>query len=242
MPILAAFVFFLAIAPLLALGLLGAPGVSTLLANPIWQAAILRTLDLAARSAPLALLLGFAEALLLCVTPRRARPFLLVLFGLPLLVPLAPLLPAIGRWADQAGAGPRALALIAAHALPAAVPAFLLIFVGLRRIDPCLLGSVRAAGGTMFAAFCLVIWQEFWPAMVAGAAGASAASIALIMADTALAAAFHPTLGAMLTVAVQTADAQTAPAGLVLAALAIVPLVLLGCVSPSRLYRATRAK
>jgi putative spermidine/putrescine transport system permease protein len=231
MPVLAALGLFLAAAPLLALFLLGAPGLAPLLADPAWHAAFLRTLNLAALATPLALLLGVAESLILRLFPRPARPFLSVLFSIPLLVPTALLLPRLQDWADQASPAAHEHALLAAHALPASVLAFLVLSRGLDRIDTILLASLRAAGASPATVIRLGILSELIPALLSAAAASFAAAIALAMADTVLAEAFHPTLGAMLRVSIQTADAQTAPAGLLLAALATAPLILPACVS-----------
>lgn len=231
MPVLAALGFFLAVAPFLALGLLGAPGLPPLLADPAWHAAIQRSLDLAAIATPPALLLGLAEALVLQLVPRRAKPMAYVLFSLPLLLPMALLEPSFQVWADQASPAAHAEALLAAHALPASVLVFLLLARSLQRIDRHLLASIRACGGAPLQVFRLGVLPELVWGMLAAAAAAFAAAIAMTMADPTLAAAFHPTLGAMLSVSVQTADAHTASAGLLLAALCLAPLLLFGCLS-----------
>jgi hypothetical protein len=94
-----------------------------------------------------------------------------------------------------------------------------------------MLASIRAAGGSPLSAFRLGILPELFWAMLAAGAASFTAAMALTMADPVLAAAFHPTLGAMLSVSLQTADSHTASAGLVLAALCLAPLLLFGCVS-----------
>jgi putative spermidine/putrescine transport system permease protein len=226
MPILAALGLFLAAAPLLALCLLGAPGLPALLAEPAWHAALLRTLNLAVLATLLAMSLGLVESLALRATPRRAKPVLYVLFSLPLLCPAALLSPYLQDWADQASPAAHEHALLAAHALPASCLAFLVLSRGLDRMDTILLASLRACGASPVGVWRLGILPDLIPALLSAAAASFAAAMALTMADTALAEAFHPTLGAMLSVSIQTADAQTAPAGLLLAALATAPLIL----------------
>ncbi len=231
MPVLAAFGFFLAMAPFLALVLLGAHGLPPLLADPAWHAGLMRSLNLTAIATPPALLLGMIEAGVLLFVPRRAKPCFYMVFCLPLLLPMAMLHPTFQDWADQASSAARAIALIAAHGLPASALAFLVFRRETHCIDPRQMASIRACGGSPFTAFRLGILPELLWAMLAAGAAAVAAAMAFTMADPVLAAAFHPTLGAMLSVSVSTADVQTAPAGLLLATLSAAPVLLLGCVS-----------
>ena len=228
MPILAALAYFLALSPLLALLLLGPPGLAPMLANPVWVAACLRSLLIAEVAVPIALFIAVPAALAVSGAARIVRWTVLGLFLVPLLCPPSWTSSGLADAADHAHlAGAHIAALIAAHAAPSTSLAFLIVYAFLRRIDPTLLQACAAAGASPLRAWRMVVFPVLAWAMPVAAVAAFAGAIGTTIADARLAPAFHPTLGAMLAVATQTSDAQAAPAALVLALLAVIPLCAL---------------
>jgi ABC-type spermidine/putrescine transport system permease subunit II len=224
--------FFLACAPFLALLMLGQSGLAPLLHHPAWAAATLRTLLIAEASVPIALLLGVPAALALWGAGRATRRIVIGVCALPILTPPSWAAAGLQYVADRAGLpGAHVAALIAAHAAPAASLAFLVLYGFMSFADPILLRAALASGASPLRAWQLVVLPHLAIAIVVAAAAAFAASVGLTIVDTVLAPAMHPTLGTMLTVAVHTADSQTASAALVLAMLALAPLGVIWCLS-----------
>jgi ABC-type spermidine/putrescine transport system permease subunit II len=225
MRVLATISLFLACAPLLALILLGHSGIAPMLTHPVWVAATLRTLLIAEVSVPVALLLGLPAAIALWGAPLATRRNVIAVCALPILVPPSWSAAGLQYFADHAGIEDAHVAvLIAAHAAPAASLAFLVIYGFLSVADPALLRVAAASGASPLRAWRIAVLPHLAMAVAVAGAAAFAASVGLAIVDTALAPAFHPTLGGMVLVAVRTADSQTAAAGLVLAMLALGPL------------------
>jgi ABC-type spermidine/putrescine transport system permease subunit II len=224
--------FFLALSPLLALILLGQAGLAPMLHNPVWVAAALRTLLIAEAAVPLALLLAVPAALALWGAPLAARRGVIAVCALPILVPPAWSAAGLQFAADHAGVRDAHIAaLIAAHAAPAASLAFLVVYGIMSFADPALLRAAAASGASPLRAWQMAVLPHLVMAIALAAAAAFVAAVGLAVVDTALAPAFHPTLGAMLAVAVRTADSQVASAGLILAVLALAPVGLVWCLS-----------
>jgi ABC-type spermidine/putrescine transport system permease subunit II len=224
--------FFVACAPFLALLMLGQSGYAPLLQHPAWAAAALRTLLIAELSVPIALLLGVPAALALWGTHPARRRIVIAICALPILTPPSWAAAGLQFAADHAGLPDAHIAaLIAAHAVPAASLAFLVLFGLLTFADPVLLRAALASGAKPLRAWQLVVLPHLAIAIVVASAAAFAASVGLTRVDTVLAPTLHPTLGTMLAVAMHTANSQTAPAALVLAVLAMAPLALVWCLS-----------
>jgi ABC-type spermidine/putrescine transport system permease subunit II len=229
---LSAISFFLAMTPLLALLLLGQSGLAPMLHNPVWVAAALRTLLIAEASVPLALLLAVPAALALWGAPLATRRGVIAVCALPILVPPAWSAAGLQFAADHAGVrDAHVAALIAAHAAPAASLAFLVVYGVMSFADPALLRAAAASGASPLRAWRMAVLPHLVMAVVVAATAAFVAAVGLAIVDTALAPAFHPTLGAMLVVALHTADSQVASAGLVLALLALAPIGVVWCLS-----------
>jgi putative spermidine/putrescine transport system permease protein len=225
----ASLLFALALAPLLALLCLGVPDLASLLANPDWAAAALRSMLLAEASVPIALLLGFPAALGLWRAPRLVRRLGLTLATLPLLAP--PAWSAAGLlqtadWSEVQGA--HIAALIGAHAAPAASLACLVFCAAFNRIDPALLRAAQAAGAGKIRAWRLAVLPGLGPPAIIAASVAFAASIAWTSVDTLLAPAHHPTLGVIFTAALDSGETDLPQAGLLLALIGLSPLPILG--------------
>ncbi len=219
---------FAAALPVLALCLLGAPGLPALLAAPAWVAAALRSLMLAEAALPLALLIAIPASLGLQGAPHALRRAAIGLALLPLLLPLRWIALGVKRAADTVPVpDANIVALLLAHTLPAAAAAFLVLVAGLNGVDPVLARAARAGGAGSWTAWRLAILPDLARTMPAAASLGFTASVALCGGDAVLAGPFHPTLGAMLAVALRQEDAQAAPAALILAALACAPLPLL---------------
>lgn len=232
MRVLATISFFVACAPLLALILLGEAGVAPLLTHPVWAAATLRTLVIAAACVPIALLLGVPAAMALWGAPLVTRRSVIAVCALPILTPPVWSASGLQFLADYAGiADAPAVALIFAHAVPAASLAFVVIYAFLSVADPVLLRVAAASGASPVRAWQLALRPHLPIAVLVAGAASFAASVGLTIVDAALAPAFQPTLGGLVTVAVRTADWQTASAGLVLAMLALGPLGVVWCLS-----------
>jgi len=222
----------LMLAPLFGLAVLGEPGLTAIGANPAWVAACLRTLLVAEAAVPIALLLGVAASLGLWQAPLAARRLILGVALLPLLAPAQWSAEGLRLAADDSGLqGAHLAALIAAHASPAASVVLLVMCAFLNRLDPALLRSAQAAAAGPLQAWRLTVLPNLAvPVLVAGSA-AFATTISLAIADTVLAPRHHPTLGALLVPAIVSGDTQAAPAALILAFLALLPLCLLGCLA-----------
>jgi ABC-type spermidine/putrescine transport system permease subunit II len=222
--------FFLALAPLVAVTLLGQPGLAAMLRNPAWVAATLRTLHIAEVAVPIALLLSVPAALTLWGAPLATRRIVLAVCALPILVPPGWSAAGLAYLADHAGiAGAEVAALSAARAAPAASLAFLILYAGLTVADPALLRVAMANAATPLQAWRIVILPHLAMAGLVAAVAAFVAAVGLNIADQILAPAYQPTLGSMLTVALRTADFQTASAALILAVLVLAPLSVVWC-------------
>jgi ABC-type spermidine/putrescine transport system permease subunit II len=232
MRVLATISLFVACSPLLALLLLGQHGVVPMLNQPVWLAATARTLLIASCSVPIALLLGVPAAMALWGAPTTTRRSVIAICALPILTPPSWSASGLQFLAGHAGfADAHAAVLIAAHAAPASSLAFLVVYAFLDVANPMLLRVAAASGASPAEAWRISVLPHLAMAMAVAAAAAFAASVGLTIVDTELAPAFQPTLGGMVSVAVLTADSQTAAAALVLALLALGPLALVWCVS-----------
>jgi ABC-type spermidine/putrescine transport system permease subunit II len=237
MRVLATISLFVACAPLLALILLGQAGVAPMLTHPVWVAATLRTLLIAEVSVPAALLLAVPAAIALWGAPLATRRSVISVCALPILTPPSWSAAGLQYFADHAGIeDAHVAALIVAHAAPAASLAFLVMYGFLSLADPALLRVAAASGASPLRAWRIAVLPHLAMAVAVAGAAAFTASVGLTLVDTALAPAFHPTLGGMLLVAVRTADSQTAAAGLVLAVLALGPLGVVWCLSLLRRF------
>jgi len=219
-------------APLLAVIFLGQPGLSPMLHTPAWIAASLRTLLIAKSAVPIALLLAVPAALVLWGAPRVTRRGVIAVCALPLLVPPSWSASGLELAADRSRIeDAHVVALIAAHAAPAAALAFLVLYGLMRFADPALLRVAATNGASPLQAWCIVVLPHLAVAIAVAGAAAFAGVMGLAMIDTALTPALHPTLGSMVAVAVRTADSQAAPAGLILTLLALAPLGFVLCLS-----------
>lgn len=197
----------------------------------------MRTLLIAEVSVPVALLLGVPAAMALWGAPLATRRSVIAVCALPILVPPSWSAAGLQFCADHAGIeDAHVSALIVAHAAPASSLAFLVIYGFLSVADPVLLRVAAASGASPLRAWRIAVLPHLAMAVVVAGAAAFAVSVGLAIVDTALAPAFHPTLGGMVLVAVRTADSQTAAAGLVLAMLALGPLGVVWCLSLLRRF------
>ena len=169
----------LAVLPLLAAALVGLGGLETiwldglrqLVADPGWLAGSLDCLIVGTLVGVVALPLGAAGALGVWRLEQRRRAPVLVMLGLPLLLPHAALAPGLMRLAGRLG-GEQDFAAWALAELVFAAPLVALAGVlFLRRVDPLLLSAAAAFGaGPIRRAWLLL--PLAWPGLRLGLVGA----------------------------------------------------------------------
>ncbi len=222
---LAAIAFALALTPALAALLLGAHGVERLALSPFWAAASLRSVLLASLTLLVGWPIGFAASLAVWGARRLLRRLILSLAILMLLLP--PAWGARGLWlvADGLGLpGTHLGLLLLAHATAAAALVLLIMTSFLNRLDPLIIAAARASGASGMTAWSrLVLPSIAWP-MLLSAAAAWTFSVGERAYDT-LEVGGHLSLDRL---------SGGAPAVLLMAMLAVVPLAQLGLVEVLR--------
>jgi ABC-type spermidine/putrescine transport system permease subunit II len=222
---LAAIAFALALAPALAALLLGAHGVESLALAPLWAAASLRSVLLASLTLLIGWPIGFAASLAVWGARRLLRRVILSLAILVLLLPPAWGAAGLHLLADALGLpGTHLGLLLLAHATAAAALVLLILTSFLNRLDPLMLPAARASGASNVRAWSLLVMPAIaWP-MLVSAAAAWTLSIGERAYDT-LEVGPHLSLDRL---------SGGAPAVLLMAMLAVVPLAQLGLLGVMR--------
>jgi ABC-type spermidine/putrescine transport system permease subunit II len=224
----AAVAFGLAMAPSLAVLLLGAPGLPNIAADPVWATAAVRSLLLTELALAIGLPVGLAAALALW----GGRPVLRRLgLGLAAGVMLAPA-PVLGAGlADITGrmgfAGAQVTALVLAHGAAAAALTLFILTARLNDVDPRILLAAASGGAPTGLAWRVAVLPALaWPLAVS-AACCIAFSVGQAGLDARLEAARHPTLDVLGGWVSTLGGAAAPPAMLLLAGLAAAPLLVL---------------
>jgi ABC-type spermidine/putrescine transport system permease subunit II len=224
----ASLALFVAMAPALAVLVLGAPAAGGLLREPVWIAAMLRSLLLAELAVVIAWPLGTLAALGIWGARRTTRRIVLGLGLLPLLIPPGWAARGLESAADQSGIeGAHLAALIAGHAVPAAAIVLLVLTGFLNRLDPAIRWTASASGASPGRTRRLVLLPNLTFPFVIAAAAACVFSLGQGVLDHRLAPAHHPSLAGLLASATAAHDATAAPAAFILTAMALFPLPVL---------------
>ena len=215
----AALTALLVFIPVLAVVVLGVPGLGPTLADPTIVSAARRGVQAATLAASAAWCAGVLAAFGVWGGGGALRRLVLTAAWFLLLVP------AQGwRFLVQGdGFAPQAAACIA-RAAPASGLVVLIMTAALNRLDPQILRSAAASGAPPLQAWLRAVLPALaWPL---GLAGAGAFALCLWQPLDALHA--HPALGGLLGQAVRQHDTAAAPEALLMAAAALAPLLPLG--------------
>jgi|GEM_PF-3839593 len=216
---------FVAVAPALAVLLLGWPGAFHVLATPVWNEAARRSLVLAEASTAIAWPLGIMAAFGLWGARRRHRRAMLSASLLPLLLPPGwsasglGVAAAFGVWP----AGGQMAVLVFGQAVPAACLVLLVMSGFLNRLDPRIAQAAATCGASPGRIRRLVLL----PNLVFPLGVAAAAAFAVTLGQTAFAPA---SLGGLVAQAALRHEPVLAPATLILATMAAAPLLLIGLI------------
>ncbi len=231
----ACLILMLALAPLAAVVLLGAPGLGALLADPSMVAAALRSMLLGEAGTAIGWPAGLLAALAIWGRPPALRRLVLGCALLILVAPPSVFAAGLVRLANGAGvAGAHVLALLAAHAAPAAAIVALVMTGALNQLDPRLRHSAATCGATAGQTWRLVLFPALAMPLAVAAAAGFAVSLGRAGLDARLAPLHHPTLAGLLDAAWRQADVAAAPEALLLAMLATAPLLGVGLLAVLR--------